>query len=194
MADVVQTHATVSSDAEELILVDADDRVRGYASKAACHNGHGDLHRAFSLFVFNPQGALLLQQRSPGKRLWPGFWANSCCSHPRRGESMAQATQRRLLQEMGMQCDLRYLFKFEYQADYPGLGAEHELCSVYVGQTAAPVAANRSEVAAWRFISPTELDAEIIEHPQHFTPWLHLEWERLRRDFNADLPCAARHQ
>ncbi len=191
MADIPQTHATVSSEAEELILVDADDCVRGYASKAACHDGHGNLHRAFSLFVFNADGALLLQQRSPGKRLWPGYWANSCCSHPRRGESMVEATQRRLLQELGMRCELRYLFKFEYQADYRGLGAEHELCSVYVGQTAAPVQANSSEVAAWRFISPAALDAEMLTHPEHFTPWLKLEWQRLRRDFNDELPVAA---
>jgi isopentenyl-diphosphate delta-isomerase len=191
LADIRQTHASVSSEAEELILVDADDRVRGYASKAACHDGQGNLHRAFSLFVFNTEGALLLQQRSPGKRLWPGYWANSCCSHPRRGESLAEATQRRLLQEMGMRCELRYLFKFEYQADYHGLGAEHELCSVYVGQTAAPVQANRSEVAAWRFVSPTALDAEMVAQPEHFTPWLKLEWQRLRRDFNAELPAAA---
>ncbi|MEO5813494.1 MAG: isopentenyl-diphosphate Delta-isomerase [Rhodanobacter sp.] len=190
MAEIRQTHATVSSDAEELILVDGDDRVRGYDSKAACHDGQGNLHRAFSLFVFNPEGALLLQQRSLGKRLWPGYWANSCCSHPRRGESMDQATQRRLLQELGMRCDLRYLFKFEYQADYQGLGAEHELCSVYVGQTSAPVHANRSEVAAWRFVTPVELDAEISAHPGNFTPWLKLEWQRLRRDFNDALPVA----
>lgn len=191
MADIRQTHATVSSEAEELILVDADDHVRGYDSKAACHDGHGKLHRAFSLFVFNHEGALLLQQRSRGKRLWPGYWANSCCSHPRRGESMDEATQRRLLQELGMRCELRYLFKFEYQADYQGLGAEHELCSVYVGRTAAPVRANRNEVAAWRFVSPAGLDAEMSAHPDRFTPWLKLEWQRLRRDFNAELAAAA---
>jgi isopentenyl-diphosphate delta-isomerase len=191
LADIRQAYATVSSEAEELVLVDADDRVRGYASKAACHDGQGDLHRAFSLFVFNAEGELLLQQRSAGKRLWPGYWANSCCSHPRRGESLDEATQRRLLQELGMRCALRYLFKFEYHADYRGLGAEHELCSVYVGQTAAPVQANRSEVAAWRFVSPAALDAEMAAHPERFTPWLKLEWQRLRRDFNTDLPAAS---
>jgi isopentenyl-diphosphate Delta-isomerase len=191
LAEIRQTHATVSSDDEELILVDSDDRVRGYDSKRACHAGSGNLHRAFSVFVFNPEGALLLQQRSMTKRLWPGYWANSCCSHPRRGESLAVATQRRLAQELGMSCELRYLFKFEYQADYLGLGAEHELCSVYVGQTAAPVFANDTEVAAWRFISPTALDAEIQAHPERFTPWLKLEWQRLRQDFDAALPVTA---
>ncbi|MEO7071854.1 MAG: isopentenyl-diphosphate Delta-isomerase [Rhodanobacter sp.] len=191
MAENTPVHATVSSDAEQLILVDADDRELGHDSKAACHDGAGVLHRAFSLFVFNGAGELLLQQRSAGKRLWPGYWANSCCSHPRRGESMQQATQRRLQQELGMACELRYLFKFQYQAHYRDLGSEHELCWVYVGQTDAPVLANASEVAAWRFVSPDVLDAEMLATPDHFTPWLKLEWQRLRRQFNAALPPGA---
>lgn len=190
MAERAQQHASVSSDAEQLILVDSDDRVLGHDSKAACHDGAGVLHRAFSLFVFNGAGELLLQQRSAGKRLWPGYWANSCCSHPRRGESMQEATQRRLQQELGMACELRYLFKFQYHAHYQELGAEHELCWVYVGQTDAPVRANASEVAAWRFVTPVALDAEMRAEPEHFTPWLKLEWQRLRRDFNAALPAS----
>lgn len=188
MAERAEQHAPVSSDAEQLILVDSDDRVLGHDSKAACHDGAGVLHRAFSLFVFNGAGELLLQQRSAGKRLWPGYWANSCCSHPRRGESMEEATRRRLQQELGMACELRYLFKFQYHAHYQGLGAEHELCWVYVGQTDAPVRANASEVAAWRFVTPATLDAEMRAEGEHFTPWLKLEWQRLRSDFNAALP------
>ena len=180
---------TVSSEAEELILVDALDRVLGHANKAACHDGEGVLHRAFSLFVFNPDGALLLQQRSAGKRLWPGYWANTCCSHPRRGESLDEAAQRRLEQEMGMRCELRYVYKFQYQARYRALGSEHELCSVFVGTTDAPVQANRTEVAAWRFIMPEALDAEMETSSEQFTPWLKLEWQRLRGDFRHELPA-----
>lgn len=183
MIDEPAAGASVSSDAEELILVDAQDRVCGHASKAACHDGEGILHRAFSLFVFNGEGALLLQQRSAGKRLWPGYWANTCCSHPRRGESMDEAVRRRLWQELGMRSELRYLYKFQYQADYRGLGTEHELCSVYVGRSDAPVRANATEVAAWRFVLPAELDAEIRTSPERFTPWLLLEWQSLRSDF-----------
>ena len=182
MADVLQTHATVSFDAEQLILVDADDRPVGQASKTACHDGSGQRHRAFSLFIFNQHGELLLQQRSRGKRLWPGYWANSCCSHPRQGESMELATERRLHQELGMRCPLRFLFKFEYHADYRGLGAEHELCWVYSGTCTEPVRANATEIEAWRFVTPAELDHEITTHPERFTPWLQLEWERLRHD------------
>lgn len=186
MAEALRCDAVVSSEAESLILVDSGDREIGRASKAACHDGRGILHRAFSLFVFNERGELLLQQRSAGKRLWPGYWANSCCSHPRQGEDMREATQRRLQQELGLRCALRYLYKFEYRADYGELGAEHELCSVYLGRTGEPVRANRNEVAAWRFILPADLDIEIAEHPERFTPWLKLEWQRLRRDFNEE--------
>lgn len=185
---VVDPESVVSFDTEPLILVDSQDRELGYRSKADCHDGQGLLHRAFSLFVFNEQGELLLQQRSRGKRLWPGFWANSCCSHPRRGESMETATQRRLQQELGMRCPLDYLYKFEYHAVYGDLGAEHELCWVYVGATSAEVHANANEVDDWRFVAPDDLDRELAEHPERFTPWLKLEWRRLREEFNGRLP------
>lgn len=188
MGDALQCDAVVSFDSEQLILVDAADREIGDDSKTACHDGHGRLHRAFSLFVFNGHGDLLLQQRSRSKRLWPGYWANSCCSHPRRGENMPEATQRRLQQEMGMRCALSFLFKFEYQADYEDLGAEHELCSVFVGTTGMPVRANATEVEAWRFVRPEQLDREIAVQPERFTPCLKLEWKRLRADFAGALP------
>lgn len=187
-----QADPVVSFDSEQLILVNSDDAEIGYKDKAACHDGHGILHRAFSLFVFNRQGELLLQQRAKDKRLWPGYWANTCCSHPRRGESMQDATVRRLAEEMGMRCPLRYLYKFQYQADYGDLGAEHELCQVYVGQSDSQVQVNVNEVEAWRFVPAAELDVEIEAHPERFTPWLKLEWQRLRREFNDALPLSTR--
>ncbi|HET6631384.1 MAG TPA: isopentenyl-diphosphate Delta-isomerase [Rhodanobacteraceae bacterium] len=178
----------VSFESEELIRVDSEDRDSGYVSKAEAHDGHGLLHRAFSLFVFNERGELLLQQRSRGKRLWPGYWANTCCSHPRRGESMAEATRRRLRQEIGISCELEFLYKFRYQADFGELGAEHELCWVYVGTSSAPVEVNRNEVEAWRFVAPADLDDELAATPGIFTPWLKLEWQRLRSDYRDRLP------
>ena len=81
-------HRVVSSESEELILVDREDNEIGFISKSDAHNGNGVLHRAFSLFLFNESGELLLQRRAPEKRLWGGYWSNSCCSHPRRGESV----------------------------------------------------------------------------------------------------------
>ena len=91
----------VSSDDEPLILVDSRDRELGYLDKSACHDGEGRLHRAFSVFIFNPRGDVLLQRRSRSKRLWPSHWSNSCCSHPRKGETMEQAVHRRIRQELG---------------------------------------------------------------------------------------------
>ena len=168
--------------AESLILVDEADREVGHASRARCHEGRGLLHRAFSLFVFNDRGELLIQQRAGGKRLWPLYWSNSCCSHPRRAESMDVAIHRRLQEELGIACPLHFLFKFKYQAQFDGAGAEHELCSVFIGRSNETVRANQAEVAAWRWIAPEGLDAEMHERSGRFTPWFVQEWARIRRD------------
>src|SRR5579863_2464449 len=112
------------TDCESLILGDPADREVGYMSKTECHQGRGTLHRAFSLLIFNERGELLLQQRSAAKRLWPLFWSNSCCSHPRGEETMEAATQRRMREELGITCALRFLYKFQYQAQFDATGAE----------------------------------------------------------------------
>ena len=169
------------SDDEQLILVDSDDREIGHLAKADAHLGSGVLHRAFSLFVFNPGGQLLVQQRAPGKRLWPGYWSNTCCSHPRRGEKMKSAIARRLREELGMTAELGFLFKFEYQTQYDAHGAEHELCWVYAGWSAERPRANVDEIAAWRYVTPHELHTEIMCAPERFTPWFKIEWERVLR-------------
>jgi isopentenyl-diphosphate delta-isomerase len=173
-------HETVSDDSEKLILVDSGDRAVGSLSKAECHDGDGVLHRAFSIFVFNDAGELLLQRRSADKRLWPLYWSNSCCSHPRLGESMEEATQRRLAEELGMSSDLRPLFAFEYHARFGDLGSEHELCHVFAGTSDDPVRANATEIAEWRWITPERLDHEMRTRPEIFTPWFALEWPRVR--------------
>ncbi len=173
----------VSSDSESLILVDSDDREIGVLSKGECHDGEGLLHRAFSVFLFDHQGRLLIQQRSPGKRLWPLYWANSCCSHPRAGEDMGEATERRLREELGLSVPLHFIYKFRYQASYQGLGSEHELCSVYVGRAeAGQLAPNPSELAAWKFITPAEVDAMMDTGEMPVAPWFRLEWQALTGD------------
>ena len=177
----------VSSESENLILVDSEDREQGVLSKAACHDGSGVLHRAFSVFLFNDAGELLLQQRAPGKRLWPGYWSNSCCSHPRQGEDMPVATRRRLEQELRVSAELEFVYKFEYQAQFGELGAEHELCWVFLGRSAEPVRPNGTEIAAVRYLSAAALDAELAAHGDRFTPWFKLEWERLRTEFSTQL-------
>src|SRR5207245_10104221 len=131
------------ADSESLILVDEADREVGHLDKARCHTGRGVLHRAFSLLIFNGAGELLLQQRAASKRLWQLYWSNSCCSHPRRSESLETAIHRRLREELGVSCPLHFLFKFQYQAQFDDSGAEHELCSVYIGRCTVPLEINR---------------------------------------------------
>ncbi len=185
----VQTKSdVVSSEAEALILVDSDDQVVGHLDKSACHDGEGVLHRAFSLFVFNPEGQLLLQKRAAQKRLWGDFWSNSCCSHPRRGETMDFAVHRRLEQELGMSAELNYAYKFEYSAPFKDLGTEHELCWVYIGQTDAQPVINTTEIGDWRWIGQAELTRALAENPSAFTPWLAMEWARLNAEFTDRLP------
>ena len=175
-----------SLDSEPLILVDEADREVGYLSKAQCHQGGGVLHRAFSLLIFNDAGELLLQQRAASKRLWPQYWSNSVCSHPRRAESMEAAIHRRLYEELGLRCPLHFLFKFRYQAQFDTAGAENELCSVFIGRCTAGPRINRNEILAWRCISPEALQAEISgSSAGNFTPWFILEWEYIWRHHRA---------
>ena len=177
-----------ATESEQLILVDPADREVGYLGKSACHDGSGILHRAFSLLIFNEHGELLLQQRGAGKRLWPLYWSNSCCSHPRRSESLEMATRRRLREELGISCPLQYLFKFQYQARFDADGGEQELCSVYIGRSSEPVMSDPREIHAWRWISPAALQAELATTGvEKFTPWFRMEWERIWRDHRADL-------
>jgi isopentenyl-diphosphate delta-isomerase len=179
--------AIVSFDSEQLILVDEADREIGNMRKSEAHEGSGTLHRAFSLFVFNGRGELLLQQRAPGKRLWPGYWSNTCCSHPRKGETMEVATERRLYEEVGIRVPLQYLYKFQYQAQFDASGGEHELCWVYAGRSDAAPRVNPNEISAVRFIAPAALTREMAETPERFTPWFKMEWQRICRDHLGDL-------
>lgn len=173
-------HEVVSSEDEPLILVDEADNEIGFLSKGECHDGDGVLHRAFSIFIFNSAGELLLQQRSADKRLWPLYWSNTCCSHPRRGESVEIATERRLAEELAMTSDLRFLFKFRYQATFGELGSEHELCWVYAGSSDDTPKPNANEIAAIRWVSPEDLDHEFATRPETLTPWFAKEWPRVK--------------
>jgi isopentenyl-diphosphate Delta-isomerase len=181
----VTKHKTVSFDNEPLILVDADDNVTGYETKVNAHLGDGMLHRAFSIFLFTDDDRVLLQQRSGSKPLWPLYWSNSCCSHPRKGETYEQAVHRRLREELAVDADLVYLYRFKYQAEFGEAGTEHELCSVYVGKIPAPVRidVNPSEIAAWQWMPAADVDRMIVDQPDLVTPWFVMEWRRLRSEF-----------
>ena len=182
----INTNSASMADPEALILVDAADRRLGHLSKTLCHEGRGILHRAFSLLIFNGRGELLLQRRAPSKRLWPLYWSNSCCSHPRRSETMHVAIRRRLYEELGIRSKLKFLFKFQYHAQFDATGAEHELCSVFIGRCHKPPQINRDEIADFRWISPEALQAEMSSAGvSKYTPWFKLEWTRIWRDHRA---------
>src|SRR5258705_7976298 len=178
--DEFHDNSSMAADADSLILVDESDHGVGHLSKALCHEGRGVLHRAFSLLIFNGRGELLLQKRSAFKRLWPLYWSNSCCSHPRSAETMEAAIHRRLYEELGLRCPLHFLFKFQYQAQFDAAAAEHELCSVFIGRSTGPVSINQNEIVAWRWSTPEALQAEMTgPGAESFTPWFVLEWQRI---------------
>ncbi len=180
----------IAPDNEELILVNERDEPTGFLAKDAAHDGEGVLHRAFSVFLFNPVGDLLLQKRSSAKRLWPGYWSNSCCSHPRRGEDTAAAASRRILEELGVQAQLHFMYSFRYQSAFDDVGAENEFCWVFTCVSEREIVPNEQEIEAWEFVSPQSLQRWIAASPERFTPWMKMEWRRLSAEFRQQLPVA----
>ncbi|MEM1190177.1 MAG: isopentenyl-diphosphate Delta-isomerase [Pseudomonadota bacterium] len=173
----------VSSPSEELILVDSNDCVLGHASKLRAHAGDGMLHRAFSVFLFDSRQRLLLHRRSALKPLWPGYWTNSCCSHPRRGEQLTASVNRRLWEELGCEAArLQRLCAFEYHARYADIGSEHELCHVFVAllNERSSVAAHPQEISEMTWVDCDEVDAMMREQRPDLTPWFRKEWALLR--------------
>lgn len=154
-----------------LILVDDQDRELGVQDKLSVHQ-QGLLHRAFSVFVFNSNADLLMQQRADDKYHSPGLWTNTCCSHPRPGEVTLEACKRRLMEEMGIVCELEFSFSFLYKCSFENGLTEHEFDHVYVGQTDELPIINSDEVKAWKYISIDALQNEISLHPDSYTEWL----------------------
>jgi len=178
----------VSWESEELILVDENDEEIGTMSKAESHDGDGVLHRAFSLFLFDDRGRLLLQRRAASKRLWPMYWSNSVCSHPRQGEAISEAVERRAADELGLdKLSAEFVYKFRYRVRYEDLGSEHELCHVFLGRLSGGIDPNRSEIEAVRFIEPGELTRDLERNAGEYTPWFRMEWRRLSDEFGTVL-------
>jgi isopentenyl-diphosphate delta-isomerase len=169
--------AAVSEDL--LILVDEADHEIGTLPKTECHLGGGTLHRAFSVFLFDADGRVLIQERAAGKMLWPGYWSNSCCSHPRPGEATEAAAKRRVREELQLDCRLDFLYKFRYQATFGSVGSEHELCYVYAGYATGKISTDPLEIAAIRWLAPEALSGEIAADPARFSPWMKLEWQQI---------------
>jgi isopentenyl-diphosphate delta-isomerase len=162
---------------DAVVLVDADDVAIGTAGKLEAHR-RGLRHRAISALVHNRAGEFLLQRRSPAKYHSGGLWTNACCSHPLPGESVADAAQRRLAQEMGVACPLAPLFTFAYRAAVPGGLIEDEIVHVFGGTHDGPVVPDPAEVSEWKWIALGKLAADLRERPEAYTVWFRQYIER----------------
>ncbi|HEV2799006.1 MAG TPA: isopentenyl-diphosphate Delta-isomerase [Pyrinomonadaceae bacterium] len=156
---------------EQVILVDEHDRELGASEKLAAHAA-GQLHRAFSIFVFNSAGQLLLQRRAKSKYHSGGLWSNTCCGHPRPAESTVAAARRRLREEMNFECELRPAFEFLYRAEFANELIEHEYDHVFVGHFDGAFRPDVSEVEGWKWTTPEELRRDVRERPEEYTYWL----------------------
>lgn len=156
---------------ENLILVDARNRAIGHAEKHAAHAG-GRLHRAFSIFLVDREGRLLLQRRHPAKYHSGGLWSNACCGHPRPGENTLAAAKRRLREELGATAPLRFSFLARYRAAFPNGLTENEIVHVYFALAPSNLAPNPDEIAGIAWPSLDELRQRIAATPEQYSAWL----------------------
>lgn len=158
---------------EHVIIVNEEDQETGEEEKIAAHQ-QGLLHRAFSVFIFNADGRLLLQRRDSGKYHSGGLWSNTCCGHPRPGENTAEAAERRLHEEMGFTCALTRVHGFHYQVDLRNDLIENEYDHVFVGWHDESPVPDPDEVEDWAWVEPTILERWVQDDPDKFTYWFHL--------------------
>ena len=163
---------------EQVILVDVDDCEIGVMEKMEAHK-QAVLHRAFSVFLFNPQGKMLLQQRALTKYHSAGLWTNTCCSHPRPGEKLDDAVTRRLMEEMGLTAKVSKAFDFIYQAELPDHLNEHEFDHVFIGNYDDEVRPNHLEVANFVYQSIEEVAANLQSHPEKYTVWFKIAFPKV---------------
>lgn len=170
---------------EQVVLVTTDDKIIGLMEKQQAHIA-GLLHRAFSVFIFNEKGEMLLQKRAAHKYHSPNQWTNAVCSHPRLNESYLDAAKRRLMEELNISTELTPKFDFIYKADVGGGLWEHELDHVFIGEWSsdASIEPNPDEVSEVKFISMEELDRELQQHPEHFTEWFKIILDEYKEHLN----------
>ncbi len=163
---------------EHVILVADDDTELGSIEKLEAHR-KGVLHRAFSIFVMDPSGRMLLQRRALGKYHSGDLWSNACCGHPRPGEITSDAANRRLHEELGIACDLTHLFSFAYSAELDRGLVEHELDHVFVGWSGMDPNPDPNEVGEWRWMGIEQVRLWLKNEPDAFTAWFRPAFERL---------------
>ena len=166
---------------EEVVLVDEENNILGYMGKLEAHK-KALLHRAISVIIFNSKGEQLVQQRALNKYHWAGIWSNTCCSHPRKGETFKEAAERRLFEELGIKTPLKEEFNFIYKAhdEQSGL-TEWEYDTVFTGVFDDSFEFNNQEVSAVRWMKAEELQLEIEKTPEQYSFWFKIILEELRK-------------
>jgi isopentenyl-diphosphate Delta-isomerase len=161
-----------------VILVNEKDEAEGKMEKMEAHK-KGLLHRAFSVFIFNSKGEMLLQRRALNKYHSGGLWSNACCSHPFPDEATDAGAIRRLKEEMGFETNLNKAFDFIYRAEFNNGLTEHEFDHVYTGEYNGAIHANPDEVCDYCYKKIEDLRNSLQEHPDKFTAWLHIVFPRI---------------
>ena len=163
---------------EEVILVDEQDQAIGTIEKLEAHK-KGLLHRAFSIFIFNDSGEILLQQRALNKYHSAGLWTNTCCSHPRPQEVTLDAAIRRLNEEMGLVCELQHKLHFIYKTNFDNGLIEHEFDHVFFGYTNQNPIINKNEAENYTWMQPQKIITEIENNPDNYTEWFKIAMKKL---------------
>jgi len=164
---------------QDVILVNLHDEPVGTATKEEAHR-RGDLHRAFSVFLYH-EDRLLIQQRAFHKYHSGGLWANTCCSHPRPGEELEDAVRRRLKEEAGIECEVKEVFSFVYKHRFAEDLYEHEYDHVFLGEYCGEPLPDPEEIEAFRWISFGDLKRELAEEPEKYAPWFVIAAPRVLR-------------
>ncbi|MEO1485585.1 MAG: isopentenyl-diphosphate Delta-isomerase [Bacteroidota bacterium] len=167
---------------EMVILVDQNNEPVGLMPKMEAHE-KAVLHRAFSVFIQNKEGQIMLQQRAASKYHSPLLWTNTCCSHQRDGETNIEAGKRRLQEEMGFEVELKELFSFIYKAPFDNGLTEHEYDHVMLGFYDGVPEINPEEVESWKWMYPYEIKEDMTEHPENYTAWFKIIFERFYQYF-----------
>lgn len=164
----------------QIAIVNKNDEIIGYRDKLEVHE-QGLLHRAFSIFIFNDKKEMLLQQRAFSKYHSPGLWTNACCSHAVEGEGFNNTIHSRLVEEMGMDCDLFFKFSFQYRFAFDNGLIENEIDHVFLGFCSNNPVPNTEEVHDYRWVSISEIRQEIVSKPENFTYWFKFIFERVAK-------------
>jgi len=166
-----------------VILVDKNDSEKGLMEKMEAHQ-KGELHRAFSIFIFNSSNELLLQKRATSKYHSGGLWTNTCCSHPAPGSAISNEAEKRLLEEMGFTTSLQKIFSFIYKAELDNGLTEYEFDHVFAGTFDGIPNVNPEEVEDWKFVNLEELKQDLVAHPERYTRWFEICFPKIEQYVN----------